>query len=129
VASPRSSRKFGAAGHGSRPEGNSVVRRCDGSVSIGVWQPYTTQREQTDQRDERGDPEEHDGWRAKEKRERGVQAIVRRHVRRGQSPQGGADAILVSGSHAAAGWHFPRPLERFGNLRRRRELRRAAFVR
>ena len=27
------------------------------------------------------------------------------------------------------GWHFPRPLEQLGNSWRRRELRRAAFVR
>ena len=27
------------------------------------------------------------------------------------------------------GWHFPHPLERSGNSRRWRELRRAAFVR
>ena len=69
-------------------------------MSISVRWPNSTQREQADQRDERGDPEEHDGWCAKEERWRIVQSIVRRHVRRGQPPQGGADSILVCGSHA-----------------------------
>ena len=76
------------------------MRRCNRFVSIGVRRPNSTQRKQPNQRYERGNPEEGDGWRAKEERWRRGQPIVGRHIRRGQSPQGGTDSILVSGSHA-----------------------------
>ena len=73
--------------------------------------------------------QEHNGWRAKEERRWSAQPIVRRHVRCAESPQGGADSIFVSGSHAGtvgtSRAHSSDAATRGGDV----ELRRAAFVR
>src|SRR6476646_2285067 len=107
---------------------DSLVQCGRGFIAIGAPRSNSTEREKPDQYDERHDPEEHDGRRAKEKRW-SIQHVVRQRVLFGQTPECGADSVLVSGSHAAAGWHFSRRLVRRGKFRRRRELRRTAFVR